>query len=339
MKNTITIKNIFIQLKADLIGKDSHRGITLTYAWMANQFGHISLGFIPSFLVCYLTKWNAVTSAIIVSFFWLGFEILNFLVPLMYKKSKYAFKPKWLNITFDTFTDICFFALGAFLFSLVFTKNVNKTVIIILSLLGFYLIFASRYWFLTKMYQLNAKYPFQFRLSQWNLKISPQNINIIKTYKKSQKKEGNHLLIYGDFGSGKTSLGVGILNELSIKNNSCLYKNGIKMFNAFFDEHQLGKDEIWNWRTADFLLIDDINPSKPIQEELITPKKMLSFIDMYQPIHKNNRNTIKEKNIIWILGSKIKSSHSNDSWKDLLLEIGIAENKISTINLSDSSGL
>ncbi|WP_439131120.1 hypothetical protein [Polaribacter sp.] len=336
MKNTITFKKVLQQLKADLIGKDSHRGITLTYAWMANQFGHISLGFIPSFLVCYLSKNNALASAVMVSLFWLGFEILNFLVPLIYKKPSYAFKPKWLNITFDTFTDVCFFALGAFLFSLIATKNNNETTVIVLSVLGVYLIFASRYWFLTKMYQSNAKYPFQFRLSQWNLKINQKHIDIVEKYKKSESTDGNHLLIYGDYGTGKTSLGVGILNELSIKNNSCLYKNGIKMFNSFFDEGKINDQEIWNWRTADYLLIDDINPSKPIEDELISPKKMLSFIDALQPKNQKNRETLSAKNVIWVLGSKpALVSNSQDYWKDLVMEIGVVESKIFTINLSD----
>ncbi len=58
MKKTqnISFKRILKQLKADLIGKDSYRGVTLTYAWLANQFGHISLGFIPTFLVYYFIK-------------------------------------------------------------------------------------------------------------------------------------------------------------------------------------------------------------------------------------------------------------------------------------------
>jgi len=30
------------------IGKDSYRGVSLTYAWLANQFGHFSLGFLPT---------------------------------------------------------------------------------------------------------------------------------------------------------------------------------------------------------------------------------------------------------------------------------------------------
>ena len=53
MKKTISFKRILKQLKDDAIGKDAHRGITLTYAWMANQFGHISLGFIPSYCIIF----------------------------------------------------------------------------------------------------------------------------------------------------------------------------------------------------------------------------------------------------------------------------------------------
>ena len=32
----IPFKRILQQLKADLIGQDSYRGVTLTYAWLAN---------------------------------------------------------------------------------------------------------------------------------------------------------------------------------------------------------------------------------------------------------------------------------------------------------------
>ena len=84
MKKTITFNKILKQLKADLIGKDSYRGITLTYAWLANQFGHIALGFIPSFLLFHFCEIDAVKSPIYTSLFWLGFEILNFLVPLLF---------------------------------------------------------------------------------------------------------------------------------------------------------------------------------------------------------------------------------------------------------------
>jgi len=46
----ITSQDILRKLKADLIGKDSYRGIMFTYALLANQLGHFALGFIPTLL-------------------------------------------------------------------------------------------------------------------------------------------------------------------------------------------------------------------------------------------------------------------------------------------------
>ncbi|MBU3010830.1 hypothetical protein KO506_05420 [Polaribacter vadi] len=347
MKKTIPFNKILKQLKADLIGKDSYRGITLTYAWLANQFGHISLGFIPTFILFQFFKIDVINGAIYVSLTWLLFEIYNFLGPLLSKKesdsniifipkkSKYTFKPKWGNVAFDTFTDVCFFTLGAFLFCLSIIKDDNVYVIIFIILLSIYLLFASRYWYITKMYQVYAKFPFQFRLSQWDFNINRDDKLKVESFLNSKKGEGNHLLIYGNFGSGKTSLGVGVLNELSIKNNCSLYVNAIKIFNYFFDEDdELETYEIWNWRTTDFLMIDDINPSEPIEDELISPEKLLSFIDTLQHENNKNREILKNKNVIWVLGSKQNLDiDEKDKWKQMLLKIGVEENKISKINL------
>lgn len=343
----ITTHNILKQLKADLIGKDSYRGITLTYAWLANQFGHIALGFIPAFLLFYFFKVSALKAAIYVSLAWLCFEIYNFLGPLLSKKesdsdivfipkkAQYTFSPKWGNVAFDTFTDVCFFTLGTCLFYLCIAQKIDNYVLLFLILLCIYLFFASRYWFITKMYQFYAKFPFQFRLSQWDFNINKENKTNVERFLNSDKREGNHLLIYGNFGTGKTSLGVGILNELSIKNNSTLYVNAIKIFNYFFDDKDTIKPyEIWNWKTADFLMIDDINPSEPIQDELISPQKLLSFIDTLQAENKKNRAYLKAKNVIWVLGSKQSCQNKiNDKWKEMLLQIGIDNNKIFEINL------
>jgi hypothetical protein len=346
-KNNISFKRVIQQLKADLIGKDSHRGVTLTYAWLANQFGHISLGFIPAFLLYYFINILALKAALYVSLFWFLFELYNFLGPLLSKResnsgvlfvpkdNEYIFKPKWLNVAFDTFTDICFFILGSFLFAFCVEKFNTSIIIIVLGVLFVYLVFATRYWYVTKMYQFYARFPFQFRLSQWDF-----TINIDDKLKVDQflnlKKGGNHLLIFGSLSTGKTSLGVGMLNELSIKNNSCLYVSAIKMFNYFFKDVDdvLEAHEIWDWKTADFLLIDDICPSKPIQDELVSPKQVLSFIDTLKPINRKNREIIKNKNIIWILGSEQSFlENEKNKWEGLLLDIGIDKNKISIINL------
>ena len=290
----ISSKRILQQLKADLIGKDSHRGVTLTYAWLANQFGHISLGFIPAFLLYYFLNSSALKSALIVSVVWFLFEMYNFLGPLLSKreskfdvffypkKNKYIFKPKWINVTFDTFTDVCFFVLGSFLFAFCIHIFNSNLIIIILVVLTIYLAFATRYWYVTKMYQFYARFPFQFRLSQWDFPVNSSDKLKVDNFL-ALKDTGNHLLIFGSLSAGKTSLGIGMLNELSIKNNSCLYVNAIKMFNYFFKDEDgiLEAHKIWDWKAVDYLMIDDINPSEPIQDELISPTKFKTVARKY----------------------------------------------------------
>src|SRR5687767_14493009 len=99
----IGAKEILRQLKADLIGKDSYRGVTLTYSWLANQVGHFALGFIPTIvLYFYLVKYTTMhkpiyIAPIIVSAFWFLFELWNVLGPLVIKRkstSSLMYMPK-----------------------------------------------------------------------------------------------------------------------------------------------------------------------------------------------------------------------------------------------------
>ncbi|MDY0780926.1 hypothetical protein [Tenacibaculum sp. IB213877] len=347
----ITHKEIFNQLKADLIGKDSYRGITLTYAWLANQFGHIALGFIPSFILFHALPdlsplKKSLTVALIVTIFWFLFELYNFLGPLLIQRisssknvylpvgKKYIFKPIWKNIAFDTFTDVCFFALGAYGFS--YLKAQDELSLLILVILMLYLSVATRYWFLVKMYQQYANYPFQFRLSQWNYTISDYNKNIINEYLHHADK-GKHLLIFGSQLSGKTSLGVGMLNELSIKRKLCFYSSATKLYTYFFvEDNALFSDwKLWTWKQSDFLIIDDVNPGSPIEEELISPKQFLSFLDPTQSGYQHNDTikTIANKNVIWILGNCKDLDFEQNTWVQMLNSIGVKKHNIKVLNL------
>ena len=179
----ISAKNILLQLKADLIGKDSYRGVTLTYSWLANQFGHFSLGFIPATILFFrLKKYYSIEdagfrAALYITITWICFELYNFLGPLLFKKktssklvylsgSAYQFQPAWGNIAFDTFTDLCFFAFGAFCSTclLIFYHDGNtNTITNVLGILCLIIAYPAHYWYLTKMYQQLAQFPFQFR--------------------------------------------------------------------------------------------------------------------------------------------------------------------------------
>lgn len=328
----IALSNVLKQLKADLIGKDSFRGVTLTYTWLANQFGHFSLGFIPTMLIPNHSPW-------IVALFWTGFEVYNFLGPLLIRKQtksktvyvpskkRYIFPPTWGNIAFDTFTDLCFFWLGAFCASLL----LGGQPILILSIILITLIYPIAYWYPTKMYQQQACYPTQFRLSQWNLSITDADKEKVNFFLKDTINPdtivGKHLFIFGGKGSGKTALGIGIATEAAIKHKACYYTTAMKLYNLFSvpDEEILQEGaSIWTWRTTSLLVIDDINPGHPITQDIVSASQFLSYAT-----HETNRRALKNKNVIWILGNRANYGE----WRRMLGAIGVKEENITAIDL------
>ena len=93
------------------------------------------------------------------------FETYNVLAPLLTKKQtnskvvfissgiKNEFKIPWLNVIFDTITDLMFFSVGAFCASLLLDYSlINLIIVLVISVLMAY---PSYYWFLTKMYHSN----------------------------------------------------------------------------------------------------------------------------------------------------------------------------------------
>jgi hypothetical protein len=352
----ISLKNILHQLKADLIGKDSYRGVTLTYSWLANQFGHFSLGYVPSLIIySVLKKFTSIDSlsfwaALVTSTLWLLFELYNFLGPLLANRlskskflfvassKKYVFRPDWCNVAFDTFTDLCFFWFGAFSASL-FLKF-SWTIIYILLALLIIVAYPATYWFITKMYLQYARFPTQFRLSQWQGDISEQDKNTVLNFgDKKDKSIGKHLLIFGGRRSGKSLLSVGIGTEFSIRRNPCSYYTGMKIYNLFsLTEDEIREAEgceVWSWRTASMLIIDDINPGSPISENLISPEQLLKILTtpVTRGTQNQNAEELAKKNVIWVMGNRSNDLNNVKCWKEMLIKIGVDEAKIHSICL------
>lgn len=341
-------KAVIKQLKADLIGKDSYRGVTLTYSWLANQLGHLSLGFIPTILLfIFLSKKMekeeaALWSAAIISCVWIIFEAYNFLGPLLLKKpssskrmfmpqgSRYTFAPQWGNIAFDTATDIIFFSFGAFMASLCCAYTTSALVIMLVLLV--LLIYPCAYWYMTKMYLQAPQYPFQFRLSQWQQGISDPNRTAVQQFM-ANDGEGKHLLVFGDKGSGKTTLSVGIATEMSIRRHAATYLTAMKLYCMFFDKGSAGGEALWNWRNASVLVIDDINPGSPIEPDLISPKVFLNMLDTFAH-NPDNRLALKSKNVIWVLGNNVPKEKDEERWEQMLEKIGVGKDNILSVNLS-----
>ncbi len=194
------------------------------------------------------------------------------------------------------------------------------------------------------MYIQYSKLPIQFRLSQWKGNINENDRGVIINFLETKNPAfGKHLLIFGGRKSGKSPLCVGIATELCIKRNSCSYYTGMKLYNLFSltDEAIIEAEDcdLWSWRTASLLIIDDVNPGSPIPENFVSPEQLLKMIDA--PVNSNiavqNRTEFVKKDVIWVMGKEDNELNQFDNWKKMLLEIGVPENKIYSIHLGFST--
>ena len=340
-EHSVTRQQVRGQLWKDFIGKDSHRGVTLTYSWLANQFGHFSLGFIPTWIFTVLLgKESSLSVAIWVSVVWFLFEAYNLTAPIWLSRrfksvtrpaQKVNFKPDTKNLLYDTFTDLAFFWLGACTAGLIIQRS---TVLwIALGVLGCFIIVAAPYWYLTKIYLQAAQYPFQFRLAQWDKTIDAKSANDIENFRK-EESTGNHLFVFGPANAGKSTLCVGIATEMSIKHRPCLYATAMKLFRMFFEPPEASNtsDTFWTWHKAKYLVIDDVNTGDPVTPDVIDTEQFRFFLSNSQ-FGKSNIESLMEKNVIWVMGSEHESKMRHESWKELLKQLGIDESKITTINL------
>jgi hypothetical protein len=233
-------------------------------------------------------------------------------------------------VGFDTVTDICFFAIGAFIAALVI--DYSTKLIYINSFFVLLVIYPSFYWYTTKMYQQEAKFPFQYRLSQWKSELPDSSKMVINNFL-NNKKMGKHLLVFGAYKSGKTSLSVAIANEESIKHKKSLYTSATKFYNLLYEpnpsESDIKINNLWNWRNTDYLIIDDINPSISINGVNIEPHTWFNLLNN-TGYSKENLEAIKQTNIIWVLG---ENNNNCCDWEQLLLSIGIQKEDISLLAL------
>jgi hypothetical protein len=331
MHSKLTFSQIYRTLMKDLIGKDSHRGITLTYGWMANQVGHFSLGFIPTF-VHYHVYGNAFHAFLLISLFWLSFEVMNALSPLfkVEYKGNGLFNVKWPNLILDTLTDLSFFWFGSFTFYLM----VNFSLFYLgIELAAFILLFfAISYWFQVKLYQQNAFYPFQFRLSQWNKPLKSQIAHLMKA-NLARKDSGFHYLVFGKKGSGKTTLMVGLSNEYSIVKQKCTYTTFSKWINLLQEDTLTLKStslSLWDWTESNFLVIDDINPGSPLEANKYSSDHILQYVSLTHG--DRNKTALCASNVAWVIG-EFNQDDNEIKFVENLKRIGVDPEKIIVIDL------
>lgn len=344
----LTFRDILVQLSKDLIGKDSHRGVTLTYTWLANQFGHFSLGFIPTLILTYSLydlkgiRSPELYSAAFITGFWIAFELFNFFGPLLYhgvdkhfriRKLQYTFPPAWGNIAFDTVTDILFFSLGSLVAASILESN--QVSVIISLMISAFLLPASRYWYLTKMYLQSARYPYQMRLSQWTYNIDDEDKETVDRFL-ARGRSGQHILIFGSESINKSALSIAIATEKSIQHEQCLYLSAIRLFSLLKNHNSLSNSPVeqnLDWRNVSTLVIDDISPDDPVPLESIPASKFKELLAENIP-EDLNRHNLRNKNVIWVLGNDSPDGAYSRQWQEMLCSLDVDSNNIHQVNLN-----
>ena len=149
------------------------------------------------------------------------------------------------------------------------------------------------------------------------------------TLSDNQKK---HILIFGYPNSGKTSLGVSIATEYTIKKRIGFYTTAMKtaiLFQNSDSELQKTYNLDWSWRDADILVIDDIDIGGN-NPDVITPDFFHAIQE--QSLYKTkNLSALQTKTVIWIVGN----SSTKTQWLNYLHNIEIPNENIVSIHLQE----
>lgn len=350
MHNQLHKKLIKKQLKQDLWGKDAYRGVTLSYTWLANQFGHFALGFIPAVLLHpFIDIFGgndqslilALLPALLVWVSWFVFEVVNFYKtvqksrnenPEIKKVREEFFMPRKGHFRKDWMVDLAYFALGSV--AGLFPFEIKLVPVFIGAFLLLLLAYEWKYWYLSKIFLQRAVLPFQYRLSQWDTALLPEQIQRIKQFSEASFS-GTHFLVLGEDDHQKIRLCVGLASEYAYLLKKCRYLTAMKAFECFYraeaEDSAGSHNYCWNWQEAELLVIDDVNPSHADLPEVITPPAFLKIIASRK--EERNNNMLREKKVVWVLGNETAGGAVQREWEEMLVQIGIHRTNIITINL------
>jgi len=314
--------------KHDCFGtKDVQDAVTATYVWMADQIGHLTLGFVPTLLLCWL--WSAVwqgwiepcltapTCSVCGAVSYLGYFVAALLVwgVWVYKeiadyrdsvaKLKGIFPPDRSDLRHNVQAALLYFAIGGILAAAAFATA--WAVLIALLVLIVPGIATAFWWLQRKVAFQQAGLPYLYRLANFPFPITPSELAAIGTVSgpPGETRDGHHIVIGGPIGTGKTSLAVGVGTEFA-------FSLGIGRYLSFIDLLELagtpgGRDGamefddgrvLWPWRDCSLLIIDDVNAglnggSTVMPESL---PALLANLDQKQ------RDLMGKRRMVWVVG-------------------------------------
>jgi hypothetical protein len=308
----ITLPEILKQIYFDLVSKGVQTGYSASYSWLADQFGHLGLGFISSagsgliiaVILC-LGHWGPLSQLVDAApaFVLIGLfaakEWNDYLDARNDAAEAGAFPFRKIDVIRDAATAVFYFTFGvAFERALAAHAKFGWLFWSLAISAG---IAIGGFWLPRKMCFQRATLPAIFRLANFR-NPSLQGSSDIALIERFVRLEGDkwHLLVVGPVSSGKTTLGCAIGTEASFRLAPARYFTLTGFGAAFQSNGNLGSTErnrFWSWQESKIIILDDIS------------------LDLLSGINPGTK--LSERRMVWLLANP----NDKDAWEQRLTEV------------------
>ena len=331
----VTLKDVLQQVWADWTDKEVQAGYTYTYIWMANQLGHFTLGFLPTYLVSWGILWISgrgiedvyckylLWFPLLLAVGWAAKEIWD-VARAVKSASGHAFPVDRADLWMDAGTAVFFFWCG------IVTATVGLrypafglasfAVVLVLAVA-----LPARYWLPRKLCFQRARLPYLARLADFTSRFGaapprlgpPAIVQFLAAAKQGTRAAPTHLLVFGALGTGRTSLAVGIGTEHSFEIRRTRYLTWTKFLEIAVHDPTPDRQDgaaAWPWMDADILILDDmVDQSDPSPPALLAEKEreLSSLPDAA-------RKALASRRAVWVFGEISGDTPAPAQWIDLL---------------------
>jgi len=325
---------ILKQMKNDLWCKEITTGYNVSYAWMANQLGHFTIGFVPTVIL----------GVILQTIFGLNILIsLVCLLPILYmiykenqdkqvekenyKKIDGLYPLNIKDIDKNIWTTNLFVIVGALTASTIFILHVmpvflkQSLILIVLIVLSIPCWFVLKYWISKKICFQRATFPYIFRLFYCKKSMFKDSNESKSIVGKFLNGEIDHLIINGKPKTGKTNFAIAIGTELTFNRCKIRYTDLFSFLRDSTTEELVHSGFVpWLYNDVDVLIIDDIGDKDEFY-------KVLKLND-------NEYSKFKDKKFIWVI--EYTADSTIDKFMDNL-NLVFSNKIINIIEMSDLS--